>query len=98
MQFFRQVLSPLGLYNCPVYRNQPHGRLGDMEAYCSSTRFDETLNHTSDKIEKFNSTHECQKVTCLYHPVNWWIEELIDNPEKLDGITPPEDFVPDYFL
>ena len=32
MQFFRQVLSPLGLYNCPVYRNQDHGRLGDKNA------------------------------------------------------------------
>ena len=34
MQFFRQVLSPLGLYNCPVYRNQDHGMLGEQKRRC----------------------------------------------------------------
>ena len=98
MQFFRQVLSPLGLYNCPVYRNQPHGRLGDLEAYSSTDKFEKTLENTSRKIQKFDSTRECREVTCLYNPVNWWIEELIDNPERLITITPPVDFDPDFFL
>ena len=40
MQFFRQVLSPLGVYNCPVYRNQPHGHIGNKEAYATIESYD----------------------------------------------------------
>ena len=98
MQFFRQVLSPLGLYNCPVYRNQPHGRLGTLDAYTSADRFQQTLDKTAEKIKTFDSTCQCREVTCLYHPVNWWIEELIENPENLEGLAPPVDFTPDFFL
>ena len=98
MQYFRQVLSPLGLYNCPVYRNQPHGRLNDLDGYSSKDRFEETLQNTTQKINTFNSTCECREVTCLYNPVNWWIEELIDQPEKAESLTPPSDFIPDFFL
>src|SRR5207253_8958442 len=46
MQFFRQVLSPLGIFNCPVYRNQPHGKLGDKHAY--STEDGRSEEHTSE--------------------------------------------------
>ncbi|NNE97867.1 MAG: radical SAM protein [Pyrinomonadaceae bacterium] len=98
MQYFRQVLSPLGLYNCPVYRNQPHGRLGDLDAYGTKDDFGKTLETTAAKIQSFDSTHQCREVTCLYHTVNWWIEDMIESPEKLKDLVPPVDFDPDYFL
>ena len=98
MQYFRQVLSPLGLYNCPVYRNQPNGRLGNLDAYSSKDLFNITLADTGQKIKTFDSAHECREVTCLYNTVNWWIEDLIENPEKLESLAPPVDFVPDFFL
>lgn len=97
MQFFRQVLSPLGMYNCPVYRNQPIGKVGDKEAYAKDDSFDATRARTAERIENFDATTECREVTCLYNHVNWWIEDLIAHPEKLDEIL-PESGAPDFFL
>jgi hypothetical protein len=37
-------------------------------------------------------------VTCLYNHVNWWIEDLIQHPEKLDAIKPQPLAEPDFFL
>ncbi len=42
--------------------------------------------------------HECREVTCLYNHVNWWIEDLIRNPDKLDDLHPDEDRAPDFFF
>ncbi len=97
MQFFRQVLSPLGLYNCPVYRNQPHGQLGDKHANADAAGFDQTRRRTAERIAHFNATTTCEKVTCLYNDVNWWIESLIANPQELDRLRVHEG-TPDYFL
>ena len=98
MQFFRQVLSPLGMYNCPVYRNQPHGFLGTKEAYSDEPLYGQTRTSTADLIENFDATEECQEVTCLYNHVNWWIEHLIEHPEELDTLKSSELPEPDYFL
>ena len=98
MQFFRQVLSPLGMYNCPVYRNQPHGKVGGNEAYATAEEFAETRAQTAERIQNFDATHECQEVTCLYNHANWWIEELIADPKKLDELEARTLPSPDYFL
>ncbi len=98
MQFFRQVLSPLGLYNCPVYRNQPHGHLGSKDAYADTTGYEDTRSRTAALIDSFDATHQCQEVTCLYNHVNWWLEDLIEHPDKLDAIKEKELTDPDYFL
>ncbi|MEH6515405.1 MAG: radical SAM protein [Halioglobus sp.] len=98
MQYFRQVLSPLGLYNCPVYRNQDHGKLGDKNANADVQTYDATREATADLVKNFNATVSCEKVTCLYNDVNWWIESLIDNPEHLSKLKTDSDSEPDYFL
>lgn len=98
MQFFRQVLSPLGMYNCPVYRNQPHGKLGGKEAYATPDENEQTRTKTADLIRTFDATHECKEVTCLYNHANWWIEDLIEHPEKLEGIEARNDGPLDFFL
>ncbi len=98
MQFFRQVLSPLGLYNCPVYRNQDHGLLGDKNANATVKTYDATRAVTADLIRNFNATTECEKVTCLYNDVNWWIERLIQHPEQLDRLQADAESEADYFL
>lgn len=97
MQFFRQVLSPLGTYNCPVYRNQPHGSLGDKDANADGPAFDATRQRTAERITNFNVAEACAEVTCLYNNANWWIERLIDNPSELDQLQ-SADGPPDYFL
>ncbi len=98
MQFFRQVLSPLGLYNCPVYRNQEHGKLGDKNAVADVQAYDATRGVAADLIRNFNATTNCEKVTCLYNDVNWLIEGLIQNPERLEQLVEDAGAEPDYFL
>ncbi len=97
MQFFRQVLSPLGVYNCPVYRNQRHGRLGDRDAYENAVMFRQTQNTLESMLDNFNAADECKEVTCLYNDVNWWLEDLINNPEKIVALEVAED-TGDYYL
>jgi len=86
MQYFRQVLSPLGVFNCPVYRHVPHALLGEKHAYATTDGFKATQKNTLRLIESFDATKECKDVTCLYNHANWFIEDLISHPEKLDAL------------
>ena len=98
MQFFRQVLSPLGMYNCPVYRNQPHGQVGGKEAYATPDAQEATRGETARLIRTFDATTQCREVTCLYNHANWWIEELIEEPGRLARLRAYEPAEADYFL
>lgn len=97
MQYFRQVLSPLGVFNCPVYRHVPQALLGGKDEYESKELFKETQKNTLRLIEAFDASVECRNVTCLYNHANWLIEDLISHPEKLDTLSPSEERH-DYFL
>lgn len=97
MQFFRQVISPLGVFNCPVYRHVTQAQVGEKHSYADDAVTLETQKSTMDLIENFNATKECKEVTCLYNHVNWFIEDLIHNPEKLDELKASEERS-DYFF
>ena len=91
MQVFRQVLSPLGLWNCPAHRGVEDGRLGDREAFVDEARLAATAQATARALDAFDASVRCREVTCLYHDANWWLERTIDDPqqagenEALDG-------------
>jgi organic radical activating enzyme len=91
MTLFRQVLSPLGLFNCPVYRHVPRARLGDKAAYAGEHETGATQQRTARLIEEFDASQECREVTCLYNSANWFVEDLIRNPGKLDDLLPAEE-------
>ncbi len=97
MQYFRQVLSPLGVFNCPVYRHVPQALLGEKHAYATQSGLQATQRNTLRLIETFDATEECKDVTCLYNHANWFIEDLINHPEKLDRLDSSFDRA-DYFL
>ena len=97
MQFFRQVLSPLGIYNCPVYRHVPQALLGGKHACSTAQGQRETLHNALRLIESFDASRECREVTCLYNHANWFIEELIRNPERVEDLEASEERG-DYFL
>jgi pyruvate-formate lyase-activating enzyme len=88
MQYFRQVLSPLGLFNCPVYRHVEQAKVGEKHAYADAASMQETQRGTLRIIERFNAHDECKEVTCLYNHVNWFIEGLIEDPAKLAALQP----------
>ena len=31
-------------------------------------------------LDRFDASHECREVTCLYNGVNWWLEKLVHDP------------------
>lgn len=97
MQYFRQILSPLGIYNCPVYRNIPKAGLGEKHAYANKEGLANTVRETLRLTDSFNANEECKHVTCLYNNANWFIEDLIRNPEKLESLSTTE-ARQDYFL
>jgi hypothetical protein len=76
------------MYNCSVYRNQPHGLVGDKAAYATPANHLNTRGSLSRLIATFDAASQCREVTCLYNHVNWWIEDLVAHPEKLDLIEP----------
>jgi hypothetical protein len=48
-------------------------------------------------VANFDASHECREVTCLYNAANWYIEDLIEHPEKLETLEASENRE-DYFL
>jgi len=82
MQALRQVLTPTGLFNCPAHRGVEKARLGGAAAYSGEDEAAATGDSLANLLDRFDASHECREVTCLYHHSNWWIEDLIENPEK----------------
>ncbi len=97
MTFFHGVLSPLGMFICPVYRAVDHASIGDKNAYSTEKNYQQTQKNMMRVIENFNASHECRNVTCLYNSANWLIEDLIKNPEKIDSLSPSKE-AHDYFF
>ena len=97
MQFFRQVVSPLGIFNCPVYRHVPQAQIGGKHAYASMQGLRQAMGDTLKLIDTFDASDECKDVTCLYNHANWFIEDLINHPEKLAQLPATADRQ-DYFL
>ncbi|MDA1264764.1 MAG: radical SAM protein [Planctomycetota bacterium] len=83
MQALRQVLTPLGLYNCPAHRGVDKARIADKDAYADGEKAEATGAALGDILNEFDASHECREVTCLYHDVNWWIEDLIAGKAEL---------------
>jgi ADP-L-glycero-D-manno-heptose 6-epimerase len=97
MTFFRQVVSPLGVFNCPVYRNVSAARIGTKTAYATDAAERQTVRDTLRTIESFDASARCGEVTCLYNHANWFVEELIEHPHRLEELeTSDERF--DVFL
>ncbi len=97
MQFFRQVLTPHGVFNCPVYRSVPRAKITERDGYKDAAACGETVRQTGELIQRFDAAHECREVTCLYNSTNWWLQDLIDHPEKLVTLQPSADRG-DYYL
>jgi pyruvate-formate lyase-activating enzyme len=95
MQALRQVLTPLGLYNCPAHRGVEKARIGKRDAYGDAAKAGETGRALGGIIEGFDASTECREVTCLYNGVNWWLEKMIEDPRA--QLEPAEERA-DFFL
>jgi sulfatase maturation enzyme AslB (radical SAM superfamily) len=78
MQALRQVLTPTGLYNCPAHRGVEKAKIAGPEAWAGAEGG--AGRAVAEILERFDASHECREVTCLYNAVNWWIEKAIREP------------------
>ena len=97
IQALRQVLTPTGLYNCPAHRGVEKAQLGNRWAYADADHAAETGAQLTQILDRFDASHECREVTCLYNDVNWWLDGLIHDAEA-DGELDAGPERLDYFL
>ena len=94
MRLFRQVLTPMGLFGCPVYRGNSKDQIGSSHAYCSVEDFMKTRRRTVELTEQFDASIECSNVSCLYNSSNWWLESIYSDKAVLNR----GEKVSEYFL
>jgi wyosine [tRNA(Phe)-imidazoG37] synthetase (radical SAM superfamily) len=82
MQALRQVLTPMGTFNCPAHRGVEKARVGGADAFASETQARATAVQLTALMDRFDASHECAEVTCLYNGVNWWLEKLVQDPQE----------------
>ncbi|GJM23018.1 MAG: hypothetical protein DHS20C15_29330 [Planctomycetota bacterium] len=92
MQALRQVMTPTGLFNCPAHRGVDKAQVAPVGAFKDEATACATTASLSGLLDRFDASHECREVTCLYNKVNWWLEEQIAgegdieaSPERLDA-------------
>jgi hypothetical protein len=70
----------MGLYNCPAHRGVEKARIAGPDAYGDGESARQTGENLLQILDRFDASHECREVTCLYNGVNWWLEKLIGDP------------------
>lgn len=96
-QFFRLVVTPKGIFHCPAWRGFTKAYLIDAKRKVTQMYYKELRNKLHERLENFNATQECSKVSCIYNDFNWFIEGLIRDPDKLANLQTMADYE-DYFL
>ncbi|MBK8100775.1 MAG: radical SAM protein [Planctomycetes bacterium] len=94
MQMLRQVVTPLGTFNCPAHRGVAKARVGEA-ALWQQPGF--AMAATQRILGAFDASTECAQVTCLYHGTNWWLEGLIASSTPLPADAPAAERA-DWFL
>jgi wyosine [tRNA(Phe)-imidazoG37] synthetase (radical SAM superfamily) len=97
MQALRQVLTPLGLYNCPAHRGVDKARIAGADAFAGEAEAERTGASLARLVERFDASRECREVTCLYNGANWWLEKMIQDPRDDVEIEPGDERL-DFFL
>jgi organic radical activating enzyme len=92
--FFRQVITPMGIYHCPAYRGSEIARIGDSLGYTSQKSANLSYMKTTELLMRFDAGLGCKDIACFYNEFNHSIQKLIDSDEdfcKIESI-PDQDF------
>jgi len=89
-QFFKSVMSPVGIYHCPAFRGNKKAKIGEKDGYCSNN-IRMTLQNNVDKLDEFNANFECKDIACFYNEINWWIDGLISGKYDIDSVNTIDD-------
>ena len=76
MRLFRQVLTPTGVYGCPVYRGNSKDQIGPSVSYAGAEQFLHARRRTIELTDSFDASVECREISCLYNSTNWWLEDI----------------------
>ncbi|MDP6941381.1 MAG: radical SAM protein [Planctomycetota bacterium] len=87
MQAFRQVISPLGVFNCPAHRGVDRARIGSPDSWIG----EDGPKGTTQFLESFDASKECAEVVCLYNSVNHFLEAAIEADEDWEFLPDIED-------
>lgn len=94
MQMLRQVVTPIGTFNCPAHRGVEKAQLGGKDLW----QVPPAAQHaTAGILGSFDASHECREVTCLYNSTNRWLEELVASSAPLPEQAPGQE-QRDWFL
>jgi len=80
--------TPLGTFNCPAHRGVQKAKVGEAGLWQDGGR---AVAATQQLLNGFDASVECEKVTCLYHTTNWWLEELVASSAPLPAEAPAKD-------
>lgn len=90
--FFRQVISPLGVYHCPAYRGAKVAYIGHSEIYSEKEKMKTYQQETAKTLLNFDASQGCRDIACFYNDVNTDIERLITSGIDLDRLeSVPDD-------
>lgn len=95
MQAFHQVLSPLGLFNCPAWRGIEKGRVAGKDAYFGKEETAKTQKEIAVMLDNFDASRNCANITCLYNSANWWLDKAVKgelDSEELQALVERNDF------
>lgn len=96
-QFFRSVVIPAGVFGCSLWRGFNSTKIADTNQKIDDAYYQKLYQNRENLLQSFNAQKNCKKVSCLYAPLNCWIEELIKSPAKIKALKPIID-LPDFFL
>ena len=96
LQALRQVMSPLGTFNCPAHRGVAKARIGGTAAWSGDGG--EGAEGTARLLDAFDASHECSNVTCLYNPVNHLLERVVSGDGDVADLFPEGEELGDAFL
>lgn len=94
MQMLRQVVTPLGTFNCPAHRGVDKAKVGAATLWQDPAA---GMQATARILDQFDASVQCKEVTCLYHGTNWWLEEMIRASSALPAQAPAGEAA-DWFL
>ncbi len=94
MQMLRQVITPLGTFNCPAHRGVDKARLGEGALWALG---EQGVVGTRALLDGFDASVQCREVTCLYNGTNWWLEQLVLSSAPLPADAPAAETA-DWFL
>ncbi len=93
--FFRQVVSPLGVFHCPAFRGDPVANVADATGYTTTAKTERSRLATANRLLNYDAQHGCRNIACIYNGVNHAIEKFISgaDPVTLDVLPDAEFFL-----